>query len=161
MKISDIKEAMVTVSLEAPLRHAAGAHWRCFVRTIVEVETAERITGLGELGGGGESAKAAVRGLKTHFVGHDTMQQEALYWKICSPTASLYNSRNRCVWRPDPYSGALSAFAGGAGGGDQFKIPNYATFARDGKRYVSDSGTFLQVDGRILRFDAAGNLYVS
>lgn len=40
-------------------------------------------------------------------------------------------------------------------------MASYATFARDGKLYVSDSGTFLQVDGRILRFDAAGNLYVS
>ncbi len=61
---------------------------------------------------------------------------------------------NRCVWRLDPGSGLLSEFAGGAGGGDQFKIPNYATFARDGTLYVSDSGTFRQVDGRILRFDA-------
>lgn len=151
MKISDIKATTVTVSLEAPLRHAARARWGRFVRTIVEVETDERITGLG---GGGESAKAAVRGLKTHFVGHDTMQQEALYWKNCSPTASFYNNRNRCVWRLDPGSGALSAFARGAGGGDQFKIPNYASFVRDGTLYVSDSGTFLQVDGRILRFDA-------
>lgn len=156
MKISDIKATTVTVSLEAPLRHAAGAHGGCFVRTIVDAETAERITGLGETGGGGQSAKATVRGLKTHFVGHDTMQQEALYWKICSPTASFYNNRNRRVWRLDPGSGALSEFAGGAGGGDHLKIPNYATFSRDGKLYVSDSCTFLQVDGRILRFDAAG-----
>ncbi len=59
---------------------------------------------------------------------------------------------NRCVWRLDPGSGAISEFAGGAGRGDRFKIPNYATFARDGTLYVSDSGTFRQVDGRILRF---------
>ncbi|MXY08654.1 MAG: SMP-30/gluconolactonase/LRE family protein [Rhodothermaceae bacterium] len=61
---------------------------------------------------------------------------------------------NRCVWRLDPVSGVLAEFAGGADGGDRFKIPNYATFARDGTLYVSDSGTFRQVDGRILRFDA-------
>lgn len=118
MKISDIKATTVTVPLDAPLRHAAGAHWGCFVRTIAEVETDEGITSLGELGGGGESTEAAFGSLKTHLVGHDTMQQEALYWKICSPTASLYNNRNRCVWRLDPGSGALSEFAGGAGGGD-------------------------------------------
>ena len=36
MKITDIKATTVTVPLEAPLRHAAGAHWGRFVRTIVE-----------------------------------------------------------------------------------------------------------------------------
>ncbi|MXZ04230.1 MAG: mandelate racemase [Rhodothermaceae bacterium] len=95
MKISDIKATTVTVPLEAPLRHAAGAHWGRFVRTIVEVETDEGITGLGEMGGGGESAEAAIRGLKTHLLGHDPMQLEALYWKICNPTASLYNNRTQ------------------------------------------------------------------
>jgi len=56
MKITDIKATTVTVPLEAPLRHAAGCHWGRFVRTIVEVETDEGITGLGEMGGGGEAA---------------------------------------------------------------------------------------------------------
>lgn len=93
MKISDIKATTVTVPLEAPLRHAAGAHWGRFVRTIVEVETDEGITGLGEMGGGGESAEVAIEGLKPYLVGHDPMQLEALYWKICNPTASLYNNR--------------------------------------------------------------------
>ncbi|MYH07663.1 MAG: mandelate racemase [Rhodothermaceae bacterium] len=65
------------------------------MRTIVEVETDEGITGLGEMGGGGESAEAAIRGLKTHLLGHDPMQLEALYWKICNPTASLYNNRTQ------------------------------------------------------------------
>jgi len=83
----------VTVPLEAPIRHANGCHWGRFVRTIVEVETDEGITGLGEMGGGGESAEAAFRGLKSYLVGHDPMQLEAMYWKICNPTASLYNNR--------------------------------------------------------------------
>ena len=95
MKISNIKATTVNVPLEAPLRHAAGAHWGCFVRTIVEVETDEGVTGLGEMGGGGESAEAAIKGLKTHLLGHDPMQLEALYWKICNPTASLYNNRTQ------------------------------------------------------------------
>ena len=41
MRISDIKATTVTLPLEAPLRHAAGAHWGRFVRTIVQVYTDE------------------------------------------------------------------------------------------------------------------------
>ncbi|MEM8556347.1 MAG: enolase C-terminal domain-like protein [Bacteroidota bacterium] len=93
MKITDLHATTVTVPLEAPLRHANGAHWGRFVRTIVEVETDEGLVGLGEMGGGGESAEAAFRGLKPYLVGHDPMQLEALFWKICNPTASLYNNR--------------------------------------------------------------------
>ena len=93
MKIVDIRPTTVTVPLEAPLRHANGCHWGRFVRTIVEVETDEGLIGLGEMGGGGESAEAAFRGLKSYLVGHDPLQLEQLYWKICNPTASLYNNR--------------------------------------------------------------------
>ena len=58
-RISDVKATTVTVPLEAPLRHANGAHWGRFVRTIVQVFTDEGLVGLGEIGGGGESAVAA------------------------------------------------------------------------------------------------------
>ena len=60
MKITDIRATTVTVPLEAPLRHANGCHWGRFVRTIVEVETDNGMIGLGEMGGGGESAEAGV-----------------------------------------------------------------------------------------------------
>ncbi|MEC8260906.1 MAG: mandelate racemase, partial [SAR324 cluster bacterium] len=66
MKITDIRATTVVVPLEAPLRHANGAHWGKFIRTIVEVETDEGLVGLGEMGGGGESAEAAFRGLKSY-----------------------------------------------------------------------------------------------
>ena len=46
MKITDIKATTVTVPLDAPLRHANGCHWGRFVRTVIEVETDEGITGL-------------------------------------------------------------------------------------------------------------------
>jgi len=95
MKITNIKATTVTVPLEAPLRHSIGSHWGRFVRTIVEVETDEGITGLGEMGGGGESAEAAIRGMNAYLIGHDPLQLEQLYWKICNPTASLYNSRTQ------------------------------------------------------------------
>ena len=62
MKIVDIRATTIAMPLEAPLRHAGGAHWGRFIRTVVEVVTDEGIVGLGELGGGGESAEASVRG---------------------------------------------------------------------------------------------------
>ena len=95
MKITDIKATTVAIPLEAPIRHANGAHWGRFIRTIVEVQTDEGITGLGEMGGGGESAVNAFKGLKSYLVGHDPFQLESMYWKICNPTASLYNNRTQ------------------------------------------------------------------
>lgn len=95
MKITDIKATTVTVPLEAPLRHSAGCHWGRFVRTIVEVQTDEGIIGWGEMGGGGEAAESAFLALKPYLEGHDPFQLEALQWKICNPTASLYNSRDQ------------------------------------------------------------------
>jgi glucarate dehydratase len=85
----------VTVPLAAPLRHATGAHWGRFVRTIVEVETDDGYVGLGEMGGGGESAELAFKGLKRYLVGHNPFELEALRFKICNPTASLYNNRTQ------------------------------------------------------------------
>lgn len=95
MKITDICATTVTVPLEAPLLHANGAHWGRFVRTVVEVETDEGLVGLGEMGGGGESAELAFKGLKAYLVGHDPFELEALRFKIMNPTASLYNNRTQ------------------------------------------------------------------
>src|ERR687897_1080904 len=97
LKIADIRATTVTVLLEAPLQHASGAHWGRFVRTIVEVETDDGLIGLGEMGGGGESAEAAFRGLLPYLKGHDPFQLEALRFKIANPTASLYNNRTQLL----------------------------------------------------------------
>ena len=97
MKIVDIRATTVTVPLEAPLRHAAGAHWGRFVRTIVEVETDEGIIGLGEMGGGGESAEGAFRAMKQYLVGHNPANLEEMRFKIANPTASLYNNRTQIL----------------------------------------------------------------
>lgn len=93
MKIVDLRATTITVPLEAPLRHSNGAHWGRFVRTIVEIETDVGLIGVGEMGGGGESAELAVKGLKPYLVGHDPIQLEQLRWKIMNPVASLYNNR--------------------------------------------------------------------
>lgn len=97
MRIVDIRATTVTIPLEAPLRHAAGAHWGRFVRTIVEVETDEGIIGLGEMGGGGESAESAFRAMKSYLVGHNPANLEEMRFKIANPTASLYNNRTQIL----------------------------------------------------------------
>lgn len=97
MKITDLRATTVTVPLEAPLRHANGCHWGRFVRTIVEVETDDGLIGLGEMGGGGESAEAAFRALKSYLVGHDPERLEELRFLIANPTASLYNNRTQML----------------------------------------------------------------
>ena len=94
-RIAHIRATPVTVPLEAPLRHSNGAHWGRFVRTLVEVETDDGYVGLGEFGGGGETASAAVEGLIGLLRGHDVFRLEAMRFAICNPTASLYNNRTQ------------------------------------------------------------------
>jgi glucarate dehydratase len=97
MKITDIRATTVTVPLQAPLRHANGCHWGRFVRTIVEIETDNGLIGLGEMGGGGETAEAAIRALKTYLLGHDPTRLEEMRFLIANPTASLYNNRTQML----------------------------------------------------------------
>lgn len=93
MKIVDLRATTVSVPLEAPLRHANGAHWGRFIRTIVEVICDNGVIGLGEMGGGGASAEASILGLKPYLLGHDPLQLEQMRWKIMNPVGSLYNAR--------------------------------------------------------------------
>jgi glucarate dehydratase len=97
MKITDIRATTVTVPLQAPLRHANGCHWGRFVRTIVEVETDNGLTGLGEMGGGGESAEAVFRTMKAYLLGHDPARLEEMRFLVANPTASLYNNRTQVL----------------------------------------------------------------
>jgi glucarate dehydratase len=97
MRIRDIRATPVSVPLEAPLRHANGCHWGRFVRTIVEVETDDGLVGLGEMGGGGESATAAFEGLKPYLLGRDPARLEEMRFLLANPTASLYNNRTQVV----------------------------------------------------------------
>ena len=97
MKIVDIRATTVNVPLEAPLRHANGCHWGRFVRTIVEVEADNGLIGLGEMGGGGESAEAVFRAMKAYLVGHDPARLEEMRFLIANPTASLYNNRTQVL----------------------------------------------------------------
>jgi glucarate dehydratase len=97
MKITDVRATTVTVPLEAPLRHANGCHWGRFVRTIVEIESDNGLVGLGEMGGGGESAVATVLALKPSLLGRDPARLEDMRFLLANPTASLYNNRTQVV----------------------------------------------------------------
>jgi glucarate dehydratase len=67
------------------------------VRTIVEVETDTGLIGLGEMGGGGESAEAVFRAMKPYLAGHDPARIEEMRFLIANPTASLYNNRTQIL----------------------------------------------------------------
>ena len=67
------------------------------MRTIVEVEADNGLVGLGEMGGGGESAEAVFRALKPSLVGYDPAHLEQLRFRVANPTASLYNNRTQVL----------------------------------------------------------------
>jgi glucarate dehydratase len=145
MKIVDIRATTVTVPLEAPLRHSNGAHWGRFVRTLVEVETDVGIVGLGEMGGGGESAEAAIRALKGYLVGHDPLQLEQLRWKIMNPVGSLYNNRAQmhaalefaCIDAVGKHLGIRACDLLGGAVRERIPFASYLFY-----RYASDDGAF-------------------
>jgi glucarate dehydratase len=97
LRITGLRTTTVAVPLEAALRHANGAHWGKFVRTVVEIDTDAGITGLGEMGGGGSSSELAFKALESYLVGQDPFAVEALRWRIANPTASLYNNRTQLL----------------------------------------------------------------
>ncbi len=62
----------------------------------------------------------------------------------------------KCLWRMDPITMKLEVFANGAEG-HRFNIPNYAVFDDSDQLYVSESGAFREVNGKILKFSPDGN----
>ena len=55
------------------------------------------LSALGEMGGGGESAEAVFRAMKSYLLGHDPARIEEMRFKIANPTASLYNNRTQML----------------------------------------------------------------
>ncbi len=64
--------------------------------------------------------------------------------------------KNKCIWKLDIATNQLSMFATGAEG-ETFNIPNYISFMRSGKLFVSESGAFRKVTGKLFCFDEEGN----
>jgi glucarate dehydratase len=91
MKIVDIRPRTVLVPIEAPLRHSTGVHPGRFIRTILEVITDDGIIGLGEVGGGDQSA--ALLRLKPRVIGEDPFHLERLHQKTLRQIYYLSNPR--------------------------------------------------------------------
>jgi sugar lactone lactonase YvrE len=61
----------------------------------------------------------------------------------------------KCVWKLDLQTYDLALFADSAAG-HRFNIPNYAVFDENGNLYLSESGAFREVTGKILKFSIDG-----
>lgn len=75
-----------------------------------------------------------------------------------SPDASwlaICDNAKKCIWKLSLADFSLQVYAGGAEG-EIFKNPNYAVFDTRGRLYVSDSGNFRKVNGKVFCFDADG-----
>lgn len=68
---------------------------------------------------------------------------------------AICDNKKKCIWKLDLQTRQLQEFAGG-NTGISFGNPNYPVFDRQGQLYVSDSGTFRQVNGKIFRFNTNG-----
>ena len=62
---------------------------------------------------------------------------------------------NKCLWRLDLKTKNLSRYADGVEG-HRLNIPNYACFDQTGNVYVSESGAFREIKGKILKFGPDG-----
>jgi sugar lactone lactonase YvrE len=75
-----------------------------------------------------------------------------------SPDASwlaVCDLKHKCVWKLDLSSNQLTKYASAANG-YHFNIPNYPAFTKQGKLFVSDSGGFRKVTGKIYCFEQDG-----
>jgi glucarate dehydratase len=85
MKITNVRWTPAFIPIEAPLRYAFGSH-PGFSRIIIEVETDEGITGLGECYGGA-SREGQLAEMKPLLIGEDPFQLERIRWKLAAPTS--------------------------------------------------------------------------
>ena len=85
MKITDVRWTQAFIPIEAPLRYAFGSH-PGFSRIVIEVETDEGITGLGECYGG-PSRMGQLEELKPLLIGLDPMNLEKIRWKLGMPSS--------------------------------------------------------------------------
>lgn len=69
---------------------------------------------------------------------------------------AICDLKNCCVWKLDLQSNHLTMLFSVIDG-VQVQIPNYPVFDDAGNLYVSDSGGFRSITGRIYRFDRAGS----
>lgn len=85
MKITNIRWTQAFIPIEAPLRYSLGSH-PGFSRIIIEIDTDEGITGLGECYGG-TSRIGQLEELRPHLIGMDPMNLERIRWKVATPSS--------------------------------------------------------------------------
>lgn len=85
MKITDIRWTRAFIPIEAPLRYSVGSH-PGFSRIVIEVDTDEGLTGLGECYTG-NAREGQLADLKPLLIGEDPMNLERLRWKLAAPSS--------------------------------------------------------------------------
>ncbi len=73
---------------------------------------------------------------------------------------AICDLNNHCLWKLEIQSTKLSKFSDGVKD-HSFNIPNYAVFDNSGNLYVSESGAFREICGKILKFssDSSGEIW--
>jgi glucarate dehydratase len=93
MKITDVRVTPVSVPVECPLRYSTGAD-AAIHRLIVEIDTDDGITGLGECNAGAPR-EARLREFIPQLLGADPFQLERLRWQLGAPAeAKLFGNVN-------------------------------------------------------------------
>lgn len=69
---------------------------------------------------------------------------------------AICDNGKKCIWKLDMQSMELENYTAGTADAG-FILPNYPVFDSAGNLYVSDSGNFNQVNGRIFKFFANGD----
>jgi len=108
MKIVEVRTTVVTVPFTRPEVWARGAR-PCVTNVILELETDDGLTGLGECGGGQKMAEA-IAGFSRYLVGSDPFdlierQRQRLHWSpapdaFCAMEMALLDLQGKATGRP-------------------------------------------------------------
>ncbi|MBC8401867.1 MAG: SMP-30/gluconolactonase/LRE family protein [Candidatus Marinimicrobia bacterium] len=69
---------------------------------------------------------------------------------------AICDLNNHCLWKLDVKSYELTKFSEGVEK-HAFNIPNYAIFDKSGNLYVSESGAFREITGKIIKYSTNGS----
>lgn len=72
---------------------------------------------------------------------------------------AICDSGTKCVWKYELYAKKIQLLFNGAAG-HHFNIPNFPVFDAAGNLYVSDSGAFNTITGKILKYSVDGEASV-
>jgi len=69
---------------------------------------------------------------------------------------AICDLNTHCLWKLEITSNKLVKFSEGADG-HKFNIPNYPVFDKNSNLYVSESGAFREVTGKVLKYNSDGS----